>query len=549
MRKYYKKRKEARKCVISSITHNSKDKRYYAFITFLNFSEYGLLDTGANISCIGSNLALTDFSNFKQFFPTKSFVKTADGTVQQTLGFLEVEVSFRDQTKRLKFLIVPKITQRVILGLDFWKAFNLAADVFHSAFISEGDILSNHTIAATNIAFNSEFDNLSTINDNDNVKYPLTSTQITQLRAIIKLFPDFSEQGLGRTKLIEHDIDVGDSRPVKQRFYPVSPAVEKLMFQEIDRMLALGVIEPSSSSWSSPMRLVLKPNKVRLCLDARRLNQATKKDAYPLPSIEGIFARLPKANIITKLDLKDAYWQIGLSETSKALTAFTIPGRPLYQFVVMPFGLCNAPQTMCRLMDRIIPPDLKNCVFGYLDDLIIISEDFPTHISIMVRIAEEFRKANLTLNIDKCQFCVTQVKYLGYVIGHGGIQTDPDKVLSITNWPIPKTIKQVRGFLGLAGWYRRFIENFSTLTFPITETLSSKRKFNWTKEAQAAFDEVKKRLTTAPVLANPDFHKKFYLHCDASDFGIGAVLVQIDDEGQERPIAFMSKKLNTSQRN
>lgn len=270
LRKYYKKRKEARKCVISSITHNSKDKRYYAFITFLNFSEYGLLDTGANISCIGSNLALTDFSNFKQFFPTKSFVKTADGTVQQTLGFLEVEVSFRDQTKRLKFLIVPKITQRVILGLDFWKAFNLAADVFHSAFISEGDILSNPTIAATNIAFNSEFDNLSTINDNDNVKYPLTSTQITQLRAIIKLFPDFSEQGLGRTKLIEHDIDVGDSRPVKQRFYPVSPAVEKLMFQEIDRMLALGVIEPSSSSWSSPMRLVLKPNKVRLCLDARR---------------------------------------------------------------------------------------------------------------------------------------------------------------------------------------------------------------------------------------------------------------------------------------
>lgn len=140
LRKYYKKRKEARKCVISSITHNSKDKRYYAFITFLNFSEYGLLDTGANISCIGSNLALTDFSNFKQFFPTKSFVKTADGTVQQTLGFLEVEVSFRDQTKRLKFLIVPKITQRVILGLDFWKAFNLAADVFHSAFISDGDI-------------------------------------------------------------------------------------------------------------------------------------------------------------------------------------------------------------------------------------------------------------------------------------------------------------------------------------------------------------------------------------------------------------------------
>lgn len=215
----------------------------------------------------------------------------------------------------------------------------------------------------------------------------------------------------------------------------------------------------------------------------------------------------------------------------------------------MPFGLCNAPQTMCRLMDQLIPPDLKHCVFGYLDDLVIITEDFSTHVSVLVRIAHEFKNANLTLNIEKCQFCVTQVKYLGYVIGHGGIQTDPDKVDSVAQWPVPKTRKQVRGFLGLAGWYRRFIENFSSLTFPITETLSTKARFKWTSEANEAFEEVKKRLTTAPVLANPDFKKKFYLHCDASDYGIGAVLVQFDENGEERPIAFMSKKLNTSQRN
>ena len=120
------------------------------------------------------------------------------------------------------------------------------------------------------------------------------------------------------------------------------------------------------------MRLVVKPGKVRLCLDARKINECTRKDAYPLPSIEGIFARLPKANIISKIDLKDAYWQIELDEKSKHITSFTIPGRPLYQFTVMPFGLCNAPQTMCRLMDEIIPPDLKNCVFGYLDDVCVV---------------------------------------------------------------------------------------------------------------------------------------------------------------------------------
>lgn len=364
--------------------------------------------------------------------------------------------------------------------------------------------------------------------------FPLTPAQRHQLNAIIALFPNFEQQGLGRTSLIEHYIDVGDSKPIKQRFYPVSPAVEKLMFAEIDRMLSLGVIEPSQSPWSSPMRLVIKPNKVRLCLDARKINSVTRKDAYPLPSIEGIFSRIPKVNIISKLDLKDAYWQIGLADSAKPLTAFTIPGRPLYQFTVMPFGLCNAPSTMCRLIDEIIPPDLRHSVFGYLDDLIIVSEDFPSHIAILVRVAEQFRKANLTLNISKSKFCVTRVQYLGYVLGNGGISTDPEKVSAIVNWPVPRTIRQVRGFLGLAGWYRRFVENFSSVVFPITEVLSKKNKFCWTPEANAAFEKIKQLLTTAPVLVNPNFSKKFFLHCDASNYGIGAVLVQLDEQGNER---------------
>lgn len=549
LRRYFKRRRLTNRYVISSIINNARDKRYYARIEFLDFGECGLLDTGANVSCLGSSLALEDFSRFDQFVPHKSGVKTADGTIQRTIGFLDVDVTFRQETRQLRFLIVPSITQRVILGLDFWRAFNLAPDLFQPAIITEPEIGGDTFFDSIRVAALEESGLSDPDSPIDSQKYPLTNSQRSQLQCVVDLFPDFSKQGLGRTGLIEHEIDVGDAKPIKQRFYPVSPAVENLMFQEIDRMLALGVIEPSSSPWSSPMRLVLKPNKVRLCLDARRLNQVTAKDAYPLPSIEGIFARLPKANIITKLDLKDAYWQVGLSERSKPLTAFTVPGRPLYQFTVMPFGLCNAPQTMCRLVDQIIPPDLRHCVFGYLDDLVVISEDFSSHISILIRIAQEFKRANLTLNLGKCQFCVTQVKYLGYVIGHGGIQTDPEKVASIAKWPVPKTIKQVRGFLGLASWYRRFIENFSSLTFPITETLSTKRRFKWTPEANSAFEEVKKRLTTAPVLANPDFKEKFYLHCDASDYGIGAVLVQFDGDGEERPIAFMSKKLNTSQRN
>lgn len=553
LRKYYKNRKLSSKFILSSIIANPADRRFYASVKFLNFQELGLLDTGANISCIGSDLAKIDFSVFPQFFSLRTYVKTADGPHQKVTGLLNVEVVFKGQSKQLKILIVPSISQRLILGLNFWQSFNLAPNVF-------GDII----IAPSHGNNFGTLDNFSTVTINSDVlmdihneskdfdschEYPLGMTQRQQLATVIQLFPNFDKEGLGRTSLIKHTIDVGSCTPIKQRFYPVSPAVEKLMFQEIDRMLALGVIEPSNSPWSSPMRMVVKPNKIRLCLDARKVNQVTRKDAYPLPNIEGIFSRLPKANIITKLDLKDAYWQIALSEESKELTAFTVPGRPLYHFVVMPFGLCNAPSTMCRLMDQLIPSDLRHCVFGYLDDLIIVSEDFSTHLSILVRIAEAFRKANLTLNVAKSKFCVTEVNYLGYIIGHGGIKTDPDKVVSIQNWPTPKNLKQVRGFLGLAGWYRRFIANFSTIVHPITDVLSTKRKFCWTPEAQVSFEKIRNLLTTAPVLTNPNFDKKFYVHCDASDFGIGAVLVQTDEKGNERPIAFMSRKLNSAQRN
>lgn len=204
---------------------------------------------------------------------------------------------------------------------------------------------------------------------------------------------------------------------------------------------------------------------------------------------------------------------------------------------------------MCRLMDEIIPPDLRHCVFGYLDDLVIVSEDFHSHIEVLVRISSQFRKANLTLNISKSKFCVTSVNYLGYVKGNGGITTDPEKIIAITNWPVPKNLKQVRGFLGLTGWYRRFIRNFSSETFAITEILKCKKKFQWSDEAQLAFEKIKHLLTTAPILTNPDFTKKFFLQCDASDYGIGAVLFQLDNEGNERPIAYMSKKLNSAQKN
>lgn len=255
-----------RKLLISTIVSNPTDRRYYARVRFLNFEEFGLLDTGANISCIGSDLALNDFSKFPKFFKCKSFVKTADGKTQPVLGWLDVEISFQDTTKPIKLFIIPAISQRLILGIDFWNTFALLPDLVGPASIVFVDPKSKFPASLSPISEESDIlsdamNNSTTLGEN---LYPLTSKQRQQLNAVTEMFPNFEREGLGRTSLIKHRIDVGDAIPVKQRFYPVSPAVEKLMFTEIDRMLALGVIELSTSSWSSPMRLVVKPGKVRL---------------------------------------------------------------------------------------------------------------------------------------------------------------------------------------------------------------------------------------------------------------------------------------------
>lgn len=366
---------------------------------------------------------------------------------------------------------------------------------------------------------------------------------------MIATFPSCDSEGLGKTTLLKHKIDVGDAPPTKQRYHAVSPAIEQKMFQEVDRMLELGVIETSSSAWNSPVTVVTKANgKSRLCLDARKLNSVTAKDAYPMPLIGSILSRLNDTHFISSIDLKDAFWQIELDEESREKTAFTIPGRPLYQFKRMPFGLCNAAQSMCRLMDLVLPSETREHIFVYIDDLLVVSADFETHIQRLKLVGSSLRKANLTINIEKSKFCMRSIKYLGHIVGNGQIKPDPGRVQCICEFPQPRTVKQIRRFLGMAGWYQRYIKNFSAIAAPITDLLKNSDRFLWTKDANEAFEKLKSSLTTAPVLTHPDFNERFYIQCDASMTGVGGVLFQLK-QGEEHPIAFMSRKLNAAQRN
>lgn len=530
--------KRVKKKIVSAIVSLKGDNRVYAKTKVGGIDVMALLDSGATTSCIGKGAMEMLKHKMSQIVSIRNEnVRTADGGVTPVIGTIVLPVLWNGVEKDMEFCIVPALEQNVYFGIDFWETFDL-------------DLLGTRTRVVKHGVAEIE---LKADNKAVAIKqHELSTEQIEKLELVKSKFPSFVKLGLGKTDLEEHVIEVVDEHlPIKQRHYPISPAIQKLMYEELNRMISLGVVEESNSAWSSPVTLVVKPGKNRLCLDARKVNARTIKDAYPLPHIEGILSRLQDTRFISAIDLKDAFWQIPLEKRSREKTAFTIPGKPLYQYTVMPFGLCNAAQRLCRLMDKVIPSRLRQNVFVYLDDLLVCSSNFEEHLILLEEVASCLSHAKLTINVEKSKFCFQELKYLGFVVGNGHIKTDDSKVAAVRDFPLPKTPKQLRRFLGMSGWYRRFIKNFATLAAPLHACLTKDKlkKFALSEEAIVAFNEIKKSMISAPVLVNPDFSKHFYIQCDASTMGVGGVLFQMDDGNNERPIAYMSAKLNKAQRN
>ena len=525
----YKKRKHFREILESTLIQCSDD-RPFAEVKVLNEPLLGLLDSGANVSVLGKNcLSFLEKVNIS-FNPINSAIKTASNAKQEVIGYFTLPIFFKGVTKNIDFYLVPSLTQNAYFGINFWREFALAPDVVlsNSSYISE---LSLEQVE------NGNFHNLS-------------PEEKLDLEKIIQEFPSYEKLGLGLTELLKHHIETWDAVPIKSRHYPLSPPRQEEAYREIDRLLSMGVIEESNSPWCSPAVLVRKPGKVRLCIDCRKLNSVTKKDSYPLPHINGLLSRLKDTFFITGLDLKNAFLQIKLTESSKEKTAFAIPGKPLYHYKYMPFGLCNGPQTMSRLMDKVIPSRMRKNVFIYLDDLLVCSPDFQTHMKLLSQVAQCLKLAKLTINIGKSKFCQREIKYLGYIVGNGCLKVDPEKIKSIAEFPLPKTPKQVRRFFGMTNWYRSFISNFSDLAGPLTDCLrKSQKPFHLTDVAKSSFERLKYALSSAPVLAQSNFSKKFVIQCDASKVGVEGVLFQHDDNGNEHPISYVSQKLNRSQSN
>ncbi|KAK1606927.1 hypothetical protein QYE76_030600 [Lolium multiflorum] len=314
--------------------------------------------------------------------------------------------------------------------------------------------------------------------------------------------------------------------PIAKRPYPMSTEELKELKKQLKEQLGKGFIRESSSPWGAPVLFVEKKDRSqRLVMDYRSLNEVTIKNKYPLPRINDLFDQLEGASVFSKIDLRSGYFQLKIREQDIPKTAF-VTRYGSYEYTVMPFGLTNAPSYFMNMMNKVFMEFLDKFVVVFIDDILIYSKNNEEHEKHLRLILEKLREHKLYAKFSKCEFWLSEVGFLGHVISKEGIAVDPSKVAAVTEWEPPKNVGEIRSFLGLAGYYRRFIENFSKIAKPMTELLKKEKKFAWTEACEASFQELKKRLVSAPILCLPDLEKEFQVYCDASRQGLGSVLMQ-----------------------
>ncbi|KAJ9557119.1 hypothetical protein OSB04_011733 [Centaurea solstitialis] len=367
---------------------------------------------------------------------------------------------------------------------------------------------------------------------------------IPAVREFPEVFPE-ELPGLPPPRQVEFRIDlVPGAGPIAKSPYRLAPSEMQELSKQLQELLDKGFIRPSSSPWGAPVLFVKKKDgSFRMCIDYRELNQITIKNRYPLPRIDDLFDQLQGATYFSKIDLRSGYHQMRVREEDIPKTAFRTRYRH-YEFLVMPFGLTNAPTVFMDLMNRVCRPYLDKFVIVFIDDILIYSQSKEDHEQHLRSILELLKAEELYAKFSKCEFWIREVHFLGHVVNKEGIHVDPAKIEAIKKWEAPKTPSEIRQFLGLAGYYRRFIANFSKIAQPLTALTQKDKKFIWGEKQEEAFQVLKHKLCNAPILALPEGTDNFVVYCDASHQGLGCVLMQ-----NEKVIAYASRQLKVHEKN
>jgi hypothetical protein len=371
---------------------------------------------------------------------------------------------------------------------------------------------------------------------------PESTVQLPEeVQSILQKFQTvFAEPvGLPPRRLCDHSIPlVPGAQPVNKRAYRYTPQLKDEIEKQIQEMLASGVIRISTSAFSSPIILVRKKdNSWRIVVDYRHLNALTIKSKYPVPVIDELLDELAGACWFSKLDLRAGYHQIRLAPGEEFKTAFaTHHGQ--FEFTVMAFGLTGAPATFLSAMNDTLKDYLRKFVLVFFDDILIYSSSYDDHLKHIALVLQRLQEHSWQVKMSKCEFAQASIAYLGHVISAAGVSTDQSKIATVRDWPVPTSVKELRSFLGLSGYYRKFVKNYGIIAKPLTNLLRKGVLYVWTNETDQSFQTLKHSLINAPVLSLPDFAKQFVIETDASDSGIGAVLLQAG-----HPIAFVSRAL------
>lgn len=505
-----------------------------------------LLDTGSTRSFISRSFF--DFLSHK--FPSITTTPTSMSCLMANSSALPVThstrlpVKFSNFSWPFEFAIVDNLTFQIVLGMDFITSTGLIMDFSRSNFYFKFAPLQSFSILNLSPLY------CSSITTSDSNWLPslahLPPDKVTKLLPVLQDFSDVLTPKLGLTNQGSCTLELLDNTPCRTPPYIVAPPKLQILRQHIDELLTKQIIVPTTSEYASPCFLIPKKDGGhRLVVDYRKLNAKIKFDTFPLPTIESALMHFGGAKFFTVLDLNSAYHQIPLSPESQPLTAFSTQFGT-FAYTRLPFGLAVGGQILSRILSNIFNDISWNNLFLYLDDLLVYSDTFEQHLEHLSLVLSRLRASGFTVKPEKIKICVKEISYLGYLISGEGVRVNPERILPIVDFPRPHTLRQLRRFLGMCGFYARFIPHMSCITEPLNSLKRKGVKFKWGSSQQEAFDKLKFLLTHPPVLHAPDFCKPFILQTDASSLALGAVLQQVVDD-HPVPIAYASRRLTSAE--